>query len=171
MAKPPDCSHCQKPATIHLTQIINNQIKKLDFCESCPHQKGVTDPAGFSLTELLAQSEQDLAPSPQSELTCPSCGFSPGDFKQHGRFGCPDCYDSLAEFIEPMLAKMHRGTNHSGKVPQGMLERIQLQRRIRQAEAALQEAIDEENYEEAARLRDELKSLQNASESGNVSLG
>lgn len=171
MAKPPDCSHCQKPATIHLTQIINNQIKKLDFCEGCPHQKGVTDPAGFSLTELLAQSEADLSEKPANEVTCGSCGFSPSDFKKHGRFGCPDCYESLSSFILPMLERMHRGTQHQGKVPEGLLERIQYLRQVQELETALQEAVSEENYEEAARLRDELKTLQSPDESGNVSLG
>lgn len=171
MAKPPDCSHCQKPATIHLTQIINNQIKKLDFCEGCPHQKGVTDPAGFSLTELLAQSEADISPKSGHESSCPSCGFSPSDFKKHGRFGCPDCYASLAKFVMPMLERMHRGVEHRGKTPEGLLERLQRQRRREEAEVALKAAIDEENYEEAARLRDELKALQSPEETDNVSLG
>ncbi len=171
MAKPPDCSHCQKPATIHLTQIINNQIKKLDFCEGCPHQKGVTDPAGFSLTELLAQSEADLSSFRGDERSCPSCGFSPGDFKKRGRFGCPDCYESLEDYIKPMLEKMHRGTQHNGKVPEAMLSRVRALRRIVEAEMALRQAVDEEDYEEAARLRDELKILQSDDESGKFNFG
>ncbi|MGE9294939.1 MAG: UvrB/UvrC motif-containing protein [Puniceicoccales bacterium] len=172
MAKPPDCSNCQKPATIHLTQIINNQIKKLDFCEGCPHQQGVTDPAGFSLAELLAQSEQSFAQSgqPDSEHTCPACGFTPGDFKKSGRFGCPECYDSLDEFIEPMLEKMHRGTRHNGKLPAGMISRVRMKARIQQVQHELQAAINREQYENAAELRDELKALQTAFDSGNYEL-
>lgn len=167
MAKPPDCSHCQKPATIHLTQINNNQIKKLDFCEGCPHQKGVTDPTGFSLTNLLMEDESGV----KQQGSCPSCGFQPHDFKKHARLGCPDCYDSLADFIAPMLKKMHRGSEHLGKAPSELVDRMQRKRLIREAEDALNLAVAEENYEEAARLRDELKSLQSPEESGNVSLG
>lgn len=167
MAKPPDCSHCHKPATIHLTQINNNQIKKLDFCEGCPHQKGVTDPTGFSLTELLNQGSEPASHGAQ----CPSCGFQPRDFKKHARLGCPDCYESLADFIFPMLEKMHRGSEHIGKAPRDLLARIQRERRLRETQDALETAVAEEKYEEAARLRDELKALQSPEQSGNVSLG
>ncbi|GHC09609.1 UvrB/UvrC motif-containing protein [Cerasicoccus arenae] len=171
MAKPPDCSHCQKPATIHLTQIINNQIKKLDFCENCPHQKGVTDPTGFSLAQLLAQNDLSASTGADGSLTCSACGFSPSDFKRLGRLGCPECYESLGDFISPMLEKMHRGTHHTGKCPDELLARIQITRRIEAIEKALREAIEEEAYEEAARLRDELKALQNTQVSGNVNYG
>jgi len=172
MAKPPDCSNCQKPATIHLTQIINNQIKKLDFCEGCPHQQGVTDPAGFSLAELLAQSEQSFAQAGQGEGVgaCPACGFTPADFKKTGRFGCPECYESLDDFIDPMLEKMHRGTRHNGKLPSGMVARVKLKARISQAEHALNQAVATEAYEDAAKLRDELKALQTAYDSGNYEM-
>jgi len=171
MAKPPDCSNCQKPATIHLTQIINNQIKKLDFCEGCPHQQGVTDPAGFSLAELLAQSEQSFAQADRlnSPEVCSTCGFSPGDFKNTGRLGCPDCYQSLATLIEPMLEKMHRGIKHNGKLPAEMLSRVKLKAQIQQTEHALAQAVSKEAYEDAAKLRDELKTLQTALDSGSFS--
>lgn len=169
MAKPPDCSHCQKPATIHLTQIINNEIKKLDFCEGCPHQKGVTDPAGFSLAELLAQADPgSIAGEAASEQTCDSCGFTPGDFKQTGRLGCPDCYEHLAAFIEPMLERMHRDTRHTGKVPAELIERLRRQARRAEMERALAKAIAEERFEEAARLRDEIHSLPGDAEAGKV---
>ncbi|WP_309397649.1 UvrB/UvrC motif-containing protein [Cerasicoccus maritimus] len=172
MAKPPDCSHCQKPATIHLTQIVNNEIKKLDFCEDCPHQKGVTDPAGFSLADLLSSGDEESFSGNQSAVSeCPSCGFSPKNFKKLGRLGCPDCYTSLEDFIEPMLAKMHRGTHHNGKFPHGLVSRILFQRKVRETEEALQSAVESENYEEAAKLRDELKALQSSPESTNFSHG
>lgn len=171
MAKPPDCSHCQKQATIHLTQIVNNEIKKLDFCEDCPHQKGVTDPAGFSLADLLSAGEGSAAPLERDLGVCPSCGFSPKNFKKLGRLGCPDCYESLGAFIAPMLAKMHRGTQHAGKVPDALVSRIRHAREVKETEEALEAAIASENYEEAAKLRDELKALQSTSESANFSHG
>ncbi|WP_309386505.1 UvrB/UvrC motif-containing protein [Cerasicoccus frondis] len=172
MAKPPDCSHCQKPATIHLTQIVNNEIKKLDFCEDCPHQKGVTDPAGFSLADLLSTGDDAAFSSEHTASgTCPNCGFSTKNFKKLGRFGCPECYETLGEFIAPMLAKMHRGTHHLGKYPQMLVARLQHKRKVEEAEAALEAAVLSENYEEAAKWRDELKALQSDSESTNCSHG
>lgn len=165
MGKPKECANCKKPATVHLTQIVNNQIKKLDFCESCPYQKGITDPQGISLAELLAQG-----PSPMMEaiaggeggstmLSCSTCGLTPIDFKKHHRLGCPDCYTELASFVMPMLVNMQKDQIHHGKTPRRMLARIERQRETSQLEADLAAAINDERFEEAANLRDALKSL------------
>ncbi|WOO42240.1 UvrB/UvrC motif-containing protein [Rubellicoccus peritrichatus] len=160
MAKPQDCGNCKKPATIHLTQIINNQIKKLDFCDDCPHQKGVTDPEGFSLAELLANgpgaTEDQTTDSTNS---CPSCGFTTVEFKKTGQFGCPECYETFRDTIGPMLEGMHRGQTHAGRVPQRMLTRVNRRREIERLSRSLDEAVTEERFEDAARYRDELKQL------------
>lgn len=159
MAKPPECSNCKKPATIHLTQIVNNEVKKLDFCESCPYQKGVTDPEGFSLAEMLTQVPTPFAKGETGEpLECPSCGFRPQLFKKHHRFGCPDCYESLKPFAEPMVANMQAGTKHVGKVPNMMLERVERLQVVEQLRMQLNVAIAEERYEDAAKLRDQIAS-------------
>ncbi|MGC9451205.1 MAG: UvrB/UvrC motif-containing protein [Oceanipulchritudo sp.] len=152
MAKPEQCKNCTKPATIHLTQIINNKIHKVDLCEDCPFKKGVTDPEGFSLADFILQPPAALI-SDQS-LQCEVCGFTPADFKKSGRFGCPHCYQTFREILEPMLANMHKDTVHRGKVPEKALARMSRKRRLDQLEADLQEAVKQENYEEAARLRD-----------------
>lgn len=152
MAKPEQCSQCSKPATIHLTQIIDNKIHKVDLCEDCPFKKGVTDPEGFSLADFLLKPPASLV-SDQS-LQCESCGFTPADFKKTGRFGCPQCYETFREILQPMLKNMHKDTVHRGKVPEKALARMSRKRRLDQLETDLGEAIKEENYEEAARLRD-----------------
>jgi len=152
MAKPEQCSHCNKPATIHLTQIINNKIHKVDLCEDCPFKQGVTDPEGFSLADFLLKTPASLVAD--QNLQCEACGFTPADFKKTGRFGCPHCYETFKEILEPMLANMHKDVVHRGKVPEKALARMSRQRRLDQLESDLQEAIQEENYEEAARLRD-----------------
>ena len=152
MAKPEQCGHCTKPATIHLTQIINNKIHKVDLCEDCPYKQGVTDPEGFSLADFLLKPPASLLT--EQAVQCEVCGFTPSDFKKTGRFGCPHCYETFKEILQPMLANMHKGTVHRGKVPEKALARLSRQRRLDQLESDLTDAVKAENYEEAARLRD-----------------
>ena len=95
----------------------------------------------------------------KATLQCGSCGLTPLDFKKHHRLGCPDCYSELASFVMPMLANMQKDQIHHGKAPRRMLARIELQRELSQLETDLAKAIDEERFEEAARLRDALKEV------------
>lgn len=163
MAKPKDCGNCKKPATIHLTQIINNEIKKLDFCEDCPHQKGVTDPAGFSLAELLANGPAESGHAvPGNTHACPECGYTVRDFKKTGLFGCPGCYDAFQSTIEPMLEGMHRGQSHVGKIPQRVRHRVSHHRELERLRRNLEDAVAEERFEDAAQHRDALRQLQDA---------
>ena len=155
MANPLKCDLCTKPATVHLTQIVNNKVHKVDLCEECAQAKGVTDPSGFSLADLLLKAS--LNPEPASSgVRCEQCGFTQNDFKKQGRFGCPACYDTFSSIIEPMLDTMHKGTAHTGKVPQKALARKSLYDRLTKLETDLTEAIKSERYEDAARTRDEI---------------
>ena len=158
MASPLKCNLCAKPATVHLTQILNNKVHKLDLCEECAQTKGVTDPAGFSLSDLLLKAA--LNPTgPDTGPRCEQCGFTQTDFKKTGRFGCPHCYETFKPLIEPMLDNMHKGTTHTGKVPQKALARKSLYDRLTTLELDLSEAIKTERYEDAARYRDEINQV------------
>ena len=117
MANPLKCSVCSKPATVHLTQIVNNQVHKVDLCEACAQAKGVTDPGGFSLADLLLKASLNPEPASASKARCEKCGFTAADFKKLGRFGCPACYDTFRALVDPMLENMHSGVSHTGKVP------------------------------------------------------
>lgn len=152
MAKPEQCGECTKPATIHLTQIIDNKIQKVDLCEDCPYKQGVTDPEGFSLADFLLKPPATLI-SDQS-VQCEACGFTPADFKKSGRFGCPQCYETFKDILDPMLKNMHKDIVHRGKVPEKALARLSRQRRLDQLQSDLNSAVKEEDYEEAARIRD-----------------
>src|SRR5690606_27198213 len=134
------CKVCGQHATVHLTQIIGNKIQKVDLCEACAQEKGVTDPEGFSLTELLSPAAHPEA-SREASMVCEQCGFSPKDFKKMGRFGCPACYDSFSPIVEPMLRNMHRDVTHRGKVPDRALARLSLRKRLDQLEDDLQDAV------------------------------
>jgi protein arginine kinase activator len=161
MANPIKCSLCGKPATVHLTQIINNKIHKVDLCEDCAKAKGVTDPAGFSLADLLIKGALNNETTTEGEggIVCPACGFTQQDFKKIGRFGCPKCYDAFRPMLTPMLGSMHKDTKHVGKVPQHAADRRSIYERLTKLEMELDLAIKTERYEDAARFRDEIRQI------------
>lgn len=162
MPTPLKCDLCAKPATVHLTQIVNNKVHKVDLCEACAQAKGVTDPSGFSLADLLLKASLNPEASSPGAARCEQCGFTQVDFKKHGRFGCPACYDAFKGVLEPMLDSMHKGTTHAGKIPQTALARKSLYDRLTRLEFDLTEAIKSERYEDAARARDEITQVKQA---------
>ncbi len=163
MAENLKCSHCNNPATVHLTQIVNNKIIKVDLCESCAQAKGVTDPEGFSLADLLTNAP--LTPnSGEPQITCPDCGLTTADFRRTGRLGCASCFQSFVSLLRPVLEDMHAGTIHQGKVPEVALSRQTSVAELQGLENALQRAIAEEAYEEAAKYRDQIKAIHKATE-------
>jgi protein arginine kinase activator len=163
MAESMNCDICGKPATVHLTQIINNKIKKIDLCESCAQEKGVTDPDNFSLSDLVGSTGSNIAEEyieqDASGLRCPNCGTTPNSFKKHGRLGCPQCYDALRPILMPMFENMHKGSIHKGKKPAGIAEKHLLLAELNDLEVNLKKAIEEERYEDAASYRDQIHDL------------
>jgi protein arginine kinase activator len=157
------CQLCNKAtASVHLTQIVDNEVKKVDLCEACAREKGVNDPMGFSLADLLlglgaSQKMEEASAATGSEVVCKSCGFTQADFKKTGRLGCSDCYDVFATGLEALLKGMHKGTQHKGKVPPGRRRTADAQAKLTKLEADLKAAIAREDFEQAAALRDELK--------------
>ena len=157
------CSICkEKPATVHLTQIVGDKMQKLDLCEDCAKAKGVNDPSGFALADLmlgLGASQEIEQAGGGVELKCPRCGFSQADFKKSGRLGCPECYGTFAEALEGLLKTMHKGTRHEGKVPEALRATREQSDRLRLLQKKLAKAIEQEKFEEAAQLRDQIKQL------------
>lgn len=157
------CQFCkQKEATVHLTQIVDNQVKKVDLCEGCAKQKGANDPTAFSLADLLlglgaSQEMEQASEARGTELQCPTCGFTQADFKKSGRLGCSECYSVFAEGLEGMLKGMHKGTQHRGKVPAGVQQAADREAALDRLQKELKAAIAKEDFEQAARLRDEIK--------------
>src|SRR3954468_13557975 len=161
MANPLKCDLCSKPATVHLTQIVNNKVHKVDLCEACAQAKGVTDPSGFSLADLLLKASVNTENAAEG-VRCEHCGVTQNDFKKHGRFGCPVCYDTFRALVDPMLENMHHATAHAGKIPHRALERKALYDRLTKLELDLTDAIKSERYEDAARTRDEINQVKQA---------
>jgi protein arginine kinase activator len=155
------CMFCkQNPAKVHLTQIVGDKIQKVDLCEDCAKQKGVNDPAGFSLADLLlglGASQEIAQATGGSEVKCPNCGFTQADFKKAGRLGCSQCYATFAEGLDALLKSMHKGTRHVGKVPMALRQSRDLNERLKTLQKRLDKAVTAEDFEQAASLRDEIK--------------
>jgi len=159
-----ECDVCGKDnASIFLTQVIEGKVQKVNLCEDCAAQKGVTDPTGFDLAELLKGMGEESVQSKSSRgLICEACGFSQSDFKKTGRMGCSQCYQVFADSLEGLLSAMHRGNSHVGKIPRFLQFESKQQQldEIESLQKRLAESIEQENYEEAARLRDALRQLE-----------
>ena len=157
------CCICkERNATVHYTKIDGDKVQKVDLCEECSKTKGVNDPVGFELADLLlglgASKELEQAGG-GADLKCPRCGFTQADFKKAGRLGCSECYKTFADGLEGLLKTMHKGTRHVGKVPAVLRQSQDLAEKLKQLQKKLEKAISNEDFETAAALRDEVKAL------------
>lgn len=172
------CEICSAQATVFLTQIINGKSTRVALCAKCAKDKGVLDPSAFDLAEKLFSDVVQENESPQAgkagaplqpvstrlPLTlCPTCGFTLDDYRRVGRFGCSRCYDVFAEEIRPVLEEIQGHDEHLGKRPEHADRRVKVQQDVFQLEEKLFSAIKREDYEAAAKLRDEIAMIrQNA---------
>ena len=155
------CDVCKtNTATVFLTQIVDGKMQKVNLCDACSKEKGVTDPTGFALADLLLGlgAAQEIEKSGNLQK-CPACGFSQADFKKTGRLGCPLCYDTFSEGLNSLLKAMHKGTSHTGKIPARMQQAARHDAELEGLQKELEKAVLAENYETAASLRDQIKNL------------
>jgi protein arginine kinase activator len=164
------CEQChEREAVIHLTQIVNEQVTTLHLCERCAADKGVESPGSTPKTPLgtfLAAMGQELAtesPAPRSGENCPRCGGTLQDFRESGRLGCPDCYRSFETPLRDLLRRLHGSTHHVGE--RYSEKQISVPAAVNRPQAAdlreqLRLAVETENFELAAELRDRLRVLE-----------
>ena len=156
------CDVCKcNAASVFLTQIVDGKMQKVNLCDACSKEKGVQDPTGFALADLLlgigaAEEIEKGAPTQK----CPVCGFPQADFKKTGRLGCSACDVTFSEGLGTLLKAMHKGTEHVGKLPQRASRQLELTVKMRSLSDHLEKAVAEENYEDAAALRDQIKQLE-----------
>lgn len=164
------CDHCDSKASVFFTQIIDGQSKKSSLCEKCATERGVTDPEGFLIGHIQpvvhkgktpppAKSPEPMVPEPASHPICPGCGFAFDDLKKTGRLGCSECYQFFRDEIKQNLGGLHKGICHHGRVPEGMLEAFEKRQHLEKLQKEMEDAIQTEDYEKAAALRDEIKNL------------
>ena len=157
------CDLCEEKATVFYTQIADGKLKKFVLCETCAQEKGITNPDGLLMAEqvldhTLSVPETEVIPL-GSSTECSTCGFGIGNYQKVGRLGCPDCYDAFAREISERLPTLHKGGAHVGYIPAGLVATQARDAKLRDIKSRLSKAIDAENYEEAARLRDELEKV------------
>ncbi|MDP2921781.1 MAG: UvrB/UvrC motif-containing protein [Candidatus Omnitrophota bacterium] len=159
------CNICGKnQATVHLTEIIDEQITELHLCEECAQKKGAQMESHFGLSDLLAgladlgtQFNSPKTKTETSKLKCPKCGLTYEDFKKVGRLGCGECYNAFREALVPLLKRIHGSTQHYGKSPKKMAKVVKAKNDLQELKDRLQKAIQKEDFEEAAKLRDKIK--------------
>jgi protein arginine kinase activator len=164
------CEQChEREAVIHLTQIVNEQVTTLHLCERCAADKGVESPGSQPKTPLgtfLAAMGQELpnqVPAPRTGDTCPRCGGSLQDFRESGRLGCPDCYRSFEVPLRDLLRRLHGSTQHMGERyadKEKALPAAQARPQAAELREQLRLAVETENFELAAELRDRLRVLE-----------
>jgi len=159
------CDICgKKDATVHLTEIINDKVTKLHLCEDCAKDKGAEMEEHFGLSDLLA-GFADLGVAAEQEIgekiKCPSCGFTYQDFKKVGRLGCSECYEAFKKHLVPLLKRIHGSERHIGnKVPLTIGKSVKDATTLQELKIGMEKAIQLENFEEAAKLRDKIKEIE-----------
>ena len=159
------CDRCGKnEASIHFTQIQNNETTTRHLCEGCAAALGLDPGAGATapLADFLAQMGKAMAGETVTTAgTCPACGLTLADFKRTGRLGGARCLSVFEPSLKGLLRKLHGGTQHVGKVylPADPTA-VDRSARVTSLRRSLQRAVDEEDFERAAALRDQIRRLE-----------
>jgi protein arginine kinase activator len=156
------CDNCnEREATVHYTEIEGAEKHEIHLCEECYRRKAVPVQKVVDFAEMLktllhgALKDQGAA----AKAICPTCGISLAEFRASGRFGCPNDYHVFKEAIAPLLEKIQLGTRHVGSVPSRAGVELQRENELIRLRRELERAVQREEYEEAARLRDRIREL------------
>ncbi len=159
-----DVEGCEKEACVREVVIRNGQATERHLCQDHAQQHGLVSGAHAPISELLTKfviSHGAGAKSAAATASCPHCGLSYADFRKRGLLGCQHCYDAFADQLAPLLERAHEGaTHHVGKVPARAGRSTDRQERIAWLRRQLQEAVEAEQYERAAGLRDDLRTYE-----------
>ncbi|MCI0343617.1 MAG: UvrB/UvrC motif-containing protein [Planctomycetales bacterium] len=176
------CQTCQKrQAVVHLTEIDGNVKREVHLCDQCSNQAGFSPKVPISVSNLLATllaQTTGREGGEHADLKCPTCGTTYAEFRARGRFGCPDDYVAFQKGIGGLLEKIHGGGKHAGKSPGSVAaapaasaapaaapapapapKAPDRSAKRRELQAALEKAVASEEYERAAEIRDQLRSL------------
>jgi protein arginine kinase activator len=160
---------CSNPATVHLTDIVENQKREVHLCQSCAEAQQLVKQQELNLPAILQSLiGQHLGPQTDelARLACPACGIKYMEFRAQGRLGCPHDYAVFRAGLLALLQRIHRSAHHVGKVPRRGAPPAGRQAELVELRRRLQHAVETEAYEEAARLRDLLRQKEATDESG-----
>lgn len=161
------CQHCQqREANVHITKSINGQIEELHLCEQCAQkvqgthmmfQPGLVVPD--FLQALFGVSQAPVA-NTQKEKVCPNCGMTFSQITQAGKLGCSACYETFEPQLEPLVRRIHGGGRHVGKIPKRQGAALREKVELRRLKEQLKSLIDQEQFEQAAIVRDQIRKLE-----------
>ncbi|MBI4350770.1 MAG: UvrB/UvrC motif-containing protein [Elusimicrobia bacterium] len=162
------CEECrEKSAVVFLKLAVNNKVTELHLCPACAAKKGMgfgLETGAFNISDIVGNMSgyfKDFLPVEKKTLRCGACGLKYSEFKETGRLGCPDCYAGFEEQLTELMTRIHGASRHSGRVYRGgpapKLSKAETARRLEELRAALKDAVAKEDFEAAARLRDEMK--------------
>jgi len=158
------CDLCEKKATVHLTEIVDEQITEMHLCEDCAREKSVQMEQQFGLADLLAGLSdfgKTVKEVEKVKLKCPNCSMTYDDFRKFGRLGCSQCYEAFKAHLSTLLKKIHGSNQHVGKTPAKMpsFKKKKIED-LQEMKKQLVAAIQMEDFEKAARLRDNIRELE-----------
>lgn len=164
------CEECKtRPASVHLTKIVNNQKTEMHLCEECAQQRGEFGFMGniqINFPNLLSgffdlDKYFNVGTSLEDEIQdrC-SCGLSFNNFRELGQLGCSSCYRTFGQQIDPILRRIHGHTRHTGKIPKRHEGKLGLKRKLQDLREELKRVIEREEYEKAAKIRDQIHALE-----------
>ncbi|MDA8336510.1 MAG: UvrB/UvrC motif-containing protein [Peptococcaceae bacterium] len=163
------CERCQeRPATVHITEIMNSQTRKIHLCEQCARDLQAQS-FGFLpqfeihnfLAGLLGMGPGTAKSEERTEqAACPDCGLREGQFAQNGLLGCGNCYSAFYEQMQPLVKRIHGHDRHTGKVPERTGGYARLIQQVERLKEELRQAVAREEFEAAAGLRDRIKELE-----------
>lgn len=165
------CEECrQHHAAVFLKLAVNNKVQELHLCPACAAKKGMgfgLDAGAFNISDIVGNMSgyfKDFLPQERKTLRCGGCGLKYSEFKEGGRLGCPKCYESFEPQLTGLMARIHGCDRHTGRAYAGgaalKLSKAEAARRAEELRAALKAAVEKEDFEGAARLRDELRRLE-----------
>lgn len=158
------CERCAKQATYHITEVLHeNHFEEVHLCEHCA-KKYLDEPQKLIEPEIPEPETPEELEEESSEPTCQKCGLSFLEFRNQGRFGCSHDYDEFQAELLPLLRSIHKEVQHVGKSPRKLPSHQRVQHELNELRRLLQEYINKENYEDAAKVRDRIKQLETGSE-------
>ncbi len=178
------CESCKKNnATFHYRYSENGKVTEAHLCNECAKKQGLVSAGIFGNDGLFGQSfmlDDNFGMGTFASLfsdsdkkygiagtakVCPACGLSENELRRGGKLGCRECYNTFSDIIDGMLRKLHMSTEYKGKIPEGISESMSAARKIEKMKADMQKAVEQQNYEEAAKLRDAIRQLEDMGKS------
>jgi protein arginine kinase activator len=162
-----ECCH-EAEATIHLTQVIDGNVKKLNLCQNCALESGIDLNSPISITDVLlglgAQPAEGSPIGTEFDLSCSRCQMTRAEFKKRARLGCPECYNAFMGELNALTKAMHHSGQHVGKIPARQGNEARITAQIAALQKDIETAIAKEQYEVAANLRDKIKALKESAQ-------